>query len=170
MSTPDPRTPASASTPPALTPGTGSPRGGTTAASIRACESAAGGATCRLLQIGDVAERVSLSLRSVRYYEEVGLLPPAERSPGGFRLYDEAAVQRLLVIKQMKPLEFSLEEMRELLEHIDELAADPSRRRRAEIEAVLTDYQRLVTERISKLRERLAGAKALQSALDDLLL
>lgn len=129
-----------------------------------------GGATRGLLQIGEVAERVDLSLRSVRHYEEVGLLPPAERSPGGFRLYGDAAVQRLLVIKQMKPLEFTLEQMRELLELVDELAGSPTRERRREVEAVLTGYQGLVTRQIGKLRERLAGAKTLQDALDDLLL
>lgn len=130
----------------------------------------AAAATRGLLQIGEVAERVGLSLRTVRHYEQVGLLPPAERSPGGFRLYDDAAVQRLLVIKRMKPLEFTLEEMRELLNHIDELATDPVLQRRREVEAVLASYQTLVIERISKLRERLAGAKVLQDLLDDLLL
>ena len=125
---------------------------------------------CRHVQIGDVAERTGLSLRSVRYYEEVGLLPVAERSPGGFRLYDDAAVQRLVVIKQMKPLDFSLEEMRELLEHVDELASPPEPARRREVEDVLRGYSALVTQRIGTLRERLAGAKALQDSLDDLLL
>lgn len=169
MRAPNPHTPASATTRIGSTRGTATPSSGTTAVSARG-DSPAGGATRGLLQIGEVAERVGLSLRSVRYYEEVGLLPPAERSPGGFRLYDDAAVQRLLVIMQMKPLEFTLEEMRELLDHVDELAADPAPQRRREVEAVLTGYQMLVTERINKLRERLVGAKALQSALDDLLL
>lgn len=123
-----------------------------------------------LMQIGDVADRTGLSLRSVRHYEEVGLLPPAERSPGGFRLYDEAAVQRLLVVKQMKPLEFTLEEMRELLDHVDELATSPTAARRREIEGVLAGYSAVVAQRIDKLRDRLAGAKALQNSLDDLLL
>ena len=123
-----------------------------------------------LMQIGDVADRTGLSLRSVRHYEEVGLLPPAERSPGGFRLYDDAAVERLLVVKQMKPLEFTLEEMRELLDHLDELAADPTAARRREIEGVLAGYSAVVAQRIDKLRKRLAGAKQLQNALDDLLL
>jgi DNA-binding transcriptional MerR regulator len=122
------------------------------------------------LQIGDVAERTGLSLRTVRHYEEVGLLPPARRSPGGFRLYGDAAVQRLLVIKQMKPLEFTLEQMRELLDHLDELAAGPAPERRRQIEDHLRRYQELVTQRVDTLRERLTGAQALQNSLDDLLL
>ena len=44
-------------------------------------------ASTDLLQIGDVADRTGLSLRTIRHYEEVGLLPEPRRSPGGFRLY-----------------------------------------------------------------------------------
>ncbi len=122
------------------------------------------------MQIGDVADRTGLSLRSVRHYEDVGVLPAAERSPGGFRLYTEAAVERLLVIKRMKPLEFSLEEMRELLDGIDELAAGPTPARRSELLGMLAGYQRQVSERIATVRERLREAKQLQDALDELLL
>src|SRR4051794_19659521 len=61
-------------------------------------------ATSDMHQIGEVAERVELSLRTVRYYEEMGLITPERRTDGGFRLYTEENVQRLLAIKQMKPL------------------------------------------------------------------
>ncbi|MEO6411510.1 MAG: MerR family transcriptional regulator, partial [Pedococcus sp.] len=67
------------------------------------------------MKIGDVAERTGLSLRTIRHYEEVGLLREAERSAGGFRLYGEDAVARLLLVKRMKPLDFSLGEMRDLI-------------------------------------------------------
>jgi DNA-binding transcriptional MerR regulator len=75
----------------------------------------------KLHQIGEVADRVGLSLRTVRYYEEAGLVRPSERTDGGFRLYGEEEVARLEVIKQMKPLGFSLQEMRELLDARDVL-------------------------------------------------
>lgn len=73
----------------------------------------------RLLQIGEAAESVGLSLRTVRYWEELGLVEPEARSKGGFRLYSETDLSRLLVVKAMKPLGLTLEEMRELLELID---------------------------------------------------
>lgn len=130
----------------------------------------AGGATRGLLQIGEVADLTGLSLKTVRYYEEVGLLPTAERSPGGFRLYTTAAVERLLVIKQMKPLDFNVEQMRELLGALDELAAGPSRSRREELSPLIADYHSLVGTRMAKLRERLAGARDLNATLEDLLL
>jgi len=73
------------------------------------------------LQIGEVAERTKLSLRTIRHYEEVGLVPPSARSKGGFRLYAETDVQRLLLIRKMKPLGFTLEEMAGLLAVPDHL-------------------------------------------------
>jgi DNA-binding transcriptional MerR regulator len=71
-----------------------------------------------LVQIGVLADKVGLSLRTVRYYEEVGLVEPATRSTGGFRLYTPDQEERLLIIKAMKPLGFSLEEMRDFLQLI----------------------------------------------------
>lgn len=65
----------------------------------------------RSMQIGEVAERTGLSLRTLRHYDEVGLLSPSARSGGGFRLYTQDDVDKLLVIRRMKPLGYSLEEM-----------------------------------------------------------
>ncbi len=73
------------------------------------------------MHIGEVAERVGLSLRTIRYYEEIGLIAPSARSQGGFRLYLEADVARLQLVKDMKPLGFSLDEMRDLLGVLDKL-------------------------------------------------
>jgi hypothetical protein len=67
-----------------------------------------------LSQIGQVAERTGLSLGTIRFYEENGLVVPTARTEGGFRLYSEDDVARLEVIKRMKPLGFTLEEMQEL--------------------------------------------------------
>jgi DNA-binding transcriptional MerR regulator len=73
------------------------------------------------MQIGEVADRTGLSLRTIRYYEEVGLVVPSARSQGGFRLYTQPDIDRLHVVKRMKPLGFQLEEMRELLTILDAL-------------------------------------------------
>jgi len=67
------------------------------------------------MHIGELAERTGLSLRTIRHYDDVGLLPATARTEGGFRVYTEDAFERLMVIKQMKPLGFSLEEMAEIL-------------------------------------------------------
>lgn len=77
------------------------------------------------MQIGEVAERTGLSLRTIRYYEEVGLVVPSARSQGGFRLYAEPDVDRLQLIKRMKPLGFQLDEMRDLLAILDPAPGGP---------------------------------------------
>ena len=67
------------------------------------------------MHIGELAERTGLSLRTIRHYDDVGLLPATARTDGGFRVFSEDDFERLMVIKQMKPLGFSLEEMAEIL-------------------------------------------------------
>jgi len=109
------------------------------------------------MQIGEVAERIGLSLRTIRYYEEVGLAVPSARSEGGFRLYVEDDVERLRVIMQMKPLGFSLEEMRELLDLLDAGdAADPAR---------LAAFRGQAAERVSTLRRQLRTAQEFAARL-----
>ncbi|ABW10260.1 transcriptional regulator, MerR family [Parafrankia sp. EAN1pec] len=119
-------------------------------------------------QIGDVAERVGLSLRTVRYYEEAGLLMPVGRTVGGFRLYDDDAVDRLFLIKKMKPLGFTLEEMRSLLVLRDELEeADLPAERRAELQARLATWVALAEEKLITLREQVQVAEAFVGGLHD---
>ena len=82
----------------------------------------------RLLRIQEVAEQVGLTARTIRYYEEVGLLEPAARSGGAYRLYDEDDLDRLRYIKAMRDdAGFSLAEIGLLLE--DEQARSRSRER-----------------------------------------
>ncbi|WP_265523034.1 MerR family transcriptional regulator [Oerskovia flava] len=77
------------------------------------------------IHIGAVAERTGLSLRTLRHYDDVGLLRPSARTEGGFRLYTERDVERLLLVRRMKPLGFTLEEMADLLDAVDTLTATP---------------------------------------------
>jgi DNA-binding transcriptional MerR regulator len=71
-----------------------------------------------VLRIGEVAELTGTTARTIRYYEEIGLLPPAEgRQPGSHRLYEEGDVERLREVLRLKDLlGVSLEELRELVE------------------------------------------------------
>ncbi|MFI2436320.1 MerR family transcriptional regulator [Streptomyces sp. NPDC018693] len=116
----------------------------------------------RQMQIGEVAERTGLSLRTIRHYEEVGLVIPSARSKGGFRLYTESDVERLMVIRRMKPLDFSLEEMRDLLEITDRLAATdtpPTDEERKLLRERLDAYREVADARCETLRARLAMAE-----------
>lgn len=71
------------------------------------------------MHIGEVAERTELSLRSLRHWDEVGLLRPSARTEGGFRLYTEQDVEKILLIRRMKPLGFSLDEMAAAMRDIE---------------------------------------------------
>ncbi|KRE42757.1 MerR family transcriptional regulator [Knoellia sp. Soil729] len=75
----------------------------------------------RSMHIGEVAERTELSLRSLRHWDEVGLLRPSGRTDGGFRLYTEADVDKILVIRRMKPLGFTLDEMSAAMRDLEDL-------------------------------------------------
>jgi MerR family copper efflux transcriptional regulator len=77
------------------------------------------------MQIGLVAELTGLSIRTLRHYEEVGLVTPSARTSGGFRLYTDDDVERLRTIRRMKPLGFTLDEMRQLLTSLQVLS-DPA--------------------------------------------
>lgn len=114
-----------------------------------------------LMHIGEVVERTGLSHRTIRYYEEVGLLTPAGRTEGGFRLYDEAGIARLLLIMPMKPLGFSIEEIRELLTASD-IIADPtiSDDQHAQARAVLDAAHAQAETRIAELKAATSRAEA----------
>lgn len=116
-------------------------------------------------QIGEVAERVALSLRTIRHYEEVGLVPPSGRSTGGFRLYTDDDIERLQLVKHMKPLGFALEEMRDLLELRDRLAADLCDEERTALVERLLMYAAASEARCEKLRGELAAAEAMAATL-----
>lgn len=113
----------------------------------------------QLLQIGEVAEEVGLSLRTVRYYEEVGVLSAPQRTEGGFRLYGALHLDQLRLIKQMKPLGLSLEEMRELLRAREALGGEASKKQRAEAQAALESFAELAGERCTELRAQLRIAE-----------
>lgn len=109
-------------------------------------------------QIGAVAETVGLSLRTIRYYEEIGLVTPSGRTEGGFRLYTDTDVDRLRLVKALKPVGMSLETMGELLECVDLLregtaadAGDAERR----LEVVIAQ----ALERCDQLEDRLTAAR-----------
>ncbi|WP_175408588.1 MerR family transcriptional regulator [Streptomyces sp. TRM64462] len=122
----------------------------------------------RHMRIGEVAERTGLSLRTIRHYEDVGLVTPSARSKGGFRLYTEADVERLMVIRRMKPLDFSLDEMRDLLQITDRLTATenaPAGPETARLRERLDAFRKVAEARCEALRARLAMAEDFATTL-----
>ena len=116
-----------------------------------------------LMQIGQVADRTNLSLRTIRFYEENALVIPTARSAGGFRLYSENDVARLEVIKRVKPLGFSLEEMQELLTLLADLEAGTGDR--TELVERLRMFHEAATARVTALKEQLTVAEGFAGSL-----
>ena len=102
-----------------------------------------------LFQIGEVAERVGLSLRTIRYYEEIGMVVPSARTEGGFRLYRLDDVRRLEMAKALKPTGISLDDLGEILGLAEKESLSASERRR------LRQLIGAVRERIARLRMRI---------------
>ena len=118
------------------------------------------------LQIGQVAARTELSIRTLRHWEEAGLVTPSARSAGGFRLYTEGDVERLRTIRRMKPLGFTLEEMKQLLASLDVLddptAGDDARRTAS---ASVADCHTRAEDSCTTLRRQLAYAEEFRDLL-----
>lgn len=122
-----------------------------------------------LLQIGEVADRVGLSLRTVRYYEEQELVVPETRTEGGFRLYGERQIGRLSLIKKMKPLGFSLDEMRTMFaarETLGDTATTSEDRETAT--ATIAGFADQVDERTEKMRRVLEQSEEFARELREL--
>jgi DNA-binding transcriptional MerR regulator len=123
------------------------------------------------VKIGDVAREVGTTTRTIRYYEEIGLLEPAgDRPAGGHRAYDEADVERLREILRLKDaLGISLEELRDLLAAEDARALirdefrrteDPERRA-----ALLGEALRHLDRQLELVRHRRSDLDQLEREL-----
>ncbi len=67
------------------------------------------------MKIGELAESSGVTAKTIRYYEEIGLLPPAEREANGYRLYDRGALQRLRFVQHAQAAGLSLKEIMQVL-------------------------------------------------------
>jgi MerR family transcriptional regulator, thiopeptide resistance regulator len=108
-------------------------------------------------KVGELAKRTGVSVRTLHYYDEIGLLTPSHHSEAGYRLYTESDVVRLQQIKSLRSLGWSLDEVRECLK-----SPNFAPQRVVELHLALVREQIELQER---LRDRLEGiAKSLRSA------
>lgn len=121
--------------------------------------------TERMRQIGEVADAVGLSLRTIRHWDEVDLVPPSGRSAGGFRLYTGADIARLRLIKSLKPLDLSLEEIREVLSIRDRLALLPDDVEAQSLRSLLSAHASQAEVRCEELRTQLDEVEGLARRL-----
>lgn len=116
----------------------------------------------RLLRINEVAAETGMTTRRIRYYEEVGLLEPAARSDGDYRLYDASDLDRLQFIRSLRDdAGFSLAQIGQLLE--DEAVRERNRERLSqttdpvERRVYLSDAKERVERQIALLEAKAAG-------------
>jgi DNA-binding transcriptional MerR regulator len=120
--------------------------------------------------IEQVATRTGLTKRTLRYYEEVGLLPPTGRTEGNYRRYSESDVQRLERIKELRDLlGFSLGDIRDLLQ-VEEEREQIRMAYRQEIEATakiaqLDRADELIREQLHLIEQRLRGLEQMRTSL-----
>lgn len=113
------------------------------------------------LKIGEVTELTGLSATTLRHYDSYGLVTSSARSPGGFRLYSEDDVRRILLVRRMKPLGFTLDQMREFLDAA-EIVMNPDdvpRLKQKQAEKTLTAIRDEARSRYEKLLTQLGYAE-----------
>ncbi|MCK0537229.1 MerR family transcriptional regulator [Alcanivorax quisquiliarum] len=99
------------------------------------------------LSIGQLARDTGCKVQTIRYYEEIGLLPPAARSAGNQRRYSQAQLRRLRFILHSRELGFAIADIRQLLE-----LADQPQQPCAEVDALAERHRANVRQRITRLR------------------
>ena len=109
------------------------------------------------MKIGELATAAQTPVETIRYYEREGLLPPAPRSEGNYRIYGPEHVERLAFVRHCRSLDMTLDEIRVLLRFKDEPQAECG-----EVNALLDEHIGHVATRISELKQLQKQLKALR--------
>jgi DNA-binding transcriptional MerR regulator len=105
------------------------------------------------LKIGDLASRAGTSAPTIRYYEQIGLLPPARRQEGGQRIFDARDVERLTFIRRGREFGFSIDQVKTLAALLD----DPS--------SSCTAVRDLASEQVEAVRAKMRELRSLERSL-----
>lgn len=119
-------------------------------------------------KVGEVAAQTGLSVRTLRHYDELGMVTPSGYTPGGFRLYKPADVERLLLIDRMKPLGFSLDQIRDVLQAVDTLSEPTAGGGVGNARETLAYFQKEARLRLDKMRRQVASSEEFLTQLDAL--
>lgn len=108
----------------------------------------------RIVPIGTLAERTGVKVETIRYYEQVGLLPPPERSEGNQRRYGRRHVERLAFIKHARDLGFAVDAIRTLLRLSDNPAM------------ACDDAHAIAVAHLDEVRHKIARLRSLEKELE----
>lgn len=106
--------------------------------------------------IQNIARKVGLTTKTIRYYEDIGLIPPPARTATGYRTFTDTDVHRLRFIQRARSLGFAVDECRQLLS----LYGDQSR--------ASADVKRLALRRVSEIDRKIAELQDMRRTLNDL--
>jgi len=110
----------------------------------------------QLMRIGDLAKKAGTTMRTIRYYEQLGLIAPAARTRGGFRLYEEGELRRLRLIKILQTVETPLAQVKVLFDR---------RQRGKAASDFAANISQLLEGRLHEVEERIAQFRATEASL-----
>lgn len=110
-----------------------------------------------LYSIGQIGKQLNLSVDTLRYYEKLGLLPGVNRTPSGTRRYSEKEITRLLFIRRAQKMNFSLQEIKGLLD----MRNNPAE--------VCSDVQLITQNKLDEIESHIEELSQLRSELQGLL-
>ena len=108
-----------------------------------------------ILRIGDLARRAGTTVPTIRYYEQIGLMRPADRQPSGQRSYGDTDVKRLTFIRRCRDFDFPIDDIRALLSLLHNGKS-------------CTEARKLAEGRLAELRRRRAELQALEASIASL--
>jgi len=109
-----------------------------------------------LKQIGEVANNLGINAKTIRYYEEIGVVPKAQRTENGYRIYRQVDIDRLAFILRARELDFSLDDIGEILAL------------REEGEAPCLYVTELVAKQIASIDAKIAALNQLRHELEEI--
>jgi len=109
------------------------------------------------MNIGEAADHSGVPAKTIRYYEEIGLIQPALRASNNYRHYDETRIRTLQFLKRARSLGFTIEECRELLS----LYQDRSRSS--------ADVKRIAQQRVDHINQKIAELEGMRDTLENLI-
>ena len=110
----------------------------------------------RLMRIGDLARKAGTTMRTIRYYEQLGLIAPATRTKGGFRLYEEDELRKLRLIKNLQLVDTPLAQVKAFFDQ----------RRRGRVASDITPgITRLLQQQLCEVEKRIVQYRAVQDSL-----
>lgn len=108
------------------------------------------------MKIGQLSKHTNCKIETIRYYEKIDLLPEPLRSDGGYRIYNENHLKRLIFVRRSRELGFTIEEIRALLRLVD--GGDYS----------CSDIKKIAMEHIDDIRRKISDLKKLEKTLSQI--